>query len=111
MKTAQELFDVKIPNLFQDHPEKVKRIGMVFLFKITGPGGGTWTVDLASPSPSCTPGASGQQRCTVEISFNDLKNVLLQPQLAVQLYFQGKVKIQGDPMMLAKLQPLFALIA
>lgn len=109
--TASELFDTKVPTLFAQHPDKVPRVGMVYCFKLTGPGGGTWTVDLASPTPTCKPGDGGQARCTIEVAYSDFQNILLQPNLGMQLYFQGKLKVSGDMMAVTKLQPLFALIA
>jgi len=109
--TATDLFDVKVPTLFADHPEKVERVGVVYLFKILGAGGGTWTVDLAAGTPTCVKGDTGKAKCTAEISNTDFNNLVANPGLGMQLYFQGKLKVHGDITAMTKLKSLFALLA
>lgn len=106
--TPEELFDVRVPKVLA---EKKMRVGMVYLFKISGPGGGDWTVDLISPEPSCKKGDDGQARCTVEMSYDNLKKVMLEPLSAGRLYFEGKIKVVGDPQALLKLRPFLSALA
>lgn len=108
--SAAELFDEKLPAVLAKHPE-LRKAGMVYCMNITGAGGGKWSIDLVSPVPTCKPGASPDARCTIEVGLADFKNVLLQPNLATQLYFQGRIKVQGDVLAVTRLQPLFALMA
>ncbi len=111
VESAQELFNTNVPQSLAKNPDKAREIGAVFLFKITGDGGGTWTVDLVSAPPTCTPGDKGNAQCTIEVDHADFKNMLANPALGMQLYFQGKLKVTGDPMLATKLQKLFALSA
>jgi hypothetical protein len=104
---AQELFNQQVPEALKQHPDKAKEIGAVYLFKITGADAGTWTVDLASSPPTCTEGDKGNAQCTIEIDHGDFKSMLGNPALGMQLYFQGKLKVTGDPMLATKLQKLF----
>ena len=108
-KDAQELFNEQVPKALAAHPDKAKEIGAVYLFKISGDGGGEWTVDLASATPSCQPGSHGTPQCTIEIAHDDFKSMLGNPALGMQLYFQGKLRVTGDPMLATKLQKLFQL--
>jgi hypothetical protein len=108
---ASELFNDQVPKAIAKNPDKAKEIGAVYLFKITGDGGGEWTVDLASASPSCTPGTGTPAQCTIEVAHEDFKAMLGNPQLGMQLYFQGKLRVTGDPMLATKLQKLFTLSA
>jgi hypothetical protein len=108
-ESAQELFNIQVPASLAANPEKAKEIAAVYLFKITGDDGGTWTVDLASANPSCTPGDKGGAQCTIEVAHSDFKSMLGNPALGMQLYFQGKLRVTGDPMLATKLQKLFAL--
>ena len=110
-QSAQELFNERVPNSLSSHPDKAKEIGAVFLFKITGDGGGEWIVDLASDSPTCKAGNPDGKtaQCTVEVAHEDFKAMLNNPALGMQLYFQGKLKVAGDPMLATKLQKLFQL--
>ncbi len=107
--SAQELFNEQIPQSLAKSPEKAKEINAIYLFKITGEGGGDWTVDLASASPSCKPGQLGTPNCTIEVSAEDFKNMLSNPALGMQLYFQGKLKVTGDPMLATKLNKFFSM--
>lgn len=106
--SADELFNKRVPAVLA---EKKLRVGMVYLFKITGPGGGEWTVDLFSPEPTCKPGNVGGARCTIELSLEDLKTVMLEPLAASKLYFQGKIKVVGDLQAVFKLQPFLSALA
>jgi hypothetical protein len=108
-KDAKELFDHQVPDAIAKNPDKAKEIGAVYLFKITGDGGGEWTVDLASATPSCKPGTHGTPQCTVEVAHADFQSMLTNPALGMQLYFQGKLKVTGDPMLATKLQKLFSM--
>jgi putative sterol carrier protein len=107
--TAQELFNVQVPDSLSKFPDKASEIGAVYVFKIGGDGGGTWTVDLASKPPTCTQGDKGNAQCTIEVAHDDFKQMLTNPAMGMQLYFQGKLKVTGDPMLATKLQKLFSL--
>jgi hypothetical protein len=107
--TAKDIFDVKVPEGLKKYPEKAKEIGAIYCFKVTGDKGGTWTVDLAGDPPTCVQGESGNAQCTVEVSDEDFEAMLSNPQLGMQLYFQGKLKVAGDPMLATRLQQLFQL--
>ena len=108
---ASELFNEQVPKAIAASPDKAKEIGAIYLFKITGDGGGEWTVDLASAEPFCKSGSHGSAQCTIEVDHGDFKSMLGNPQLGMQLYFQGKLKVTGDPMLATKLQKLFAMAA
>ena len=66
--SVKTFFDEKVPAVLNTSPEKVKDVAAVYLFKITGPDGGTWTVDLVSSPPTCKPGEHGTPQCTIEAS-------------------------------------------
>jgi hypothetical protein len=108
-ESAQELFNTQIPEALAKHAEKAKEINAVYLFKITGDDGGMWTVDLAGTPPSCTSGDKGNAQCTIEVAHADFKQMLQNPALGMQLYFQGKLRVTGDPMLATKLQKLFSM--
>ena len=108
-ESAKDLFDKKLPAALTAHPDKAKEIGAVYCFKITGDEGGTWTVDLAATPPTCTTGEHGTPQCTIEVSHSDFMSMLGNPALGMQLYFGGKLKVVGDPMLATKLQKLIAI--
>lgn len=104
---AQELFNDKIPQMLAKSPEGARSINAVYAFKIAGDGGGEWTVNLASDPPTCQAGLHGAANCTIEIAHADFLTMLSNPAAGMQLYFTGKLKVQGDPMLATKLQKLF----
>lgn len=106
---AKTLFNEKLPKSLEKNPDRAKELDAIYQFKVLGGGGGTWTLDCKSDSPSCTEGESGEPECTIELSSEDFAEMLKDPQLAMQLFFQGKIKISGDPMLATKLQTIFGL--
>jgi putative sterol carrier protein len=107
MPNVHELFDQKFPEALAKHPDKAKEVNAVYLFKITGDGGGEWTVDLASATPGVKKGAHGTANCTIEVAHDDFQAMLNDPAKGMQLFFQGKLKVSGDQMLAMKLQKLF----
>ena len=105
--TAKELFDKLVPAGLAAYPDKAREVNAIYAFKISGEGGGEWTVDLTANPPTCTPGDNGKAQCTVEVSHDDFKTMLSDPNAGMQLYFQGKLRVSGDPMLAMKLQQLF----
>ena len=108
-KDARELFDEQVPRALAASPDKAKEVNAIYCFKITGDGGGDWTVDLTATPPSVAQGDNGSAQCTIEVAHDDFKTMLGDPQAGMQLYFQGKLKVTGDPMLATKLQQFFDL--
>ena len=107
---ASELFDELVPKGLAQYPDKARELNAIYCFKITGDdGGGEWTVDTTIDPPSCTKGDTGKAQCTIEVAHDDFKTMLADPNAGMQLYFQGKLRVTGDPMLAMKLQQLFDL--
>ncbi len=110
-KDAQEMFNEQVPKALAQYPDKAKEVDAIYCFKITGDGGGEWTVDLTADPPTCKPTDDGSAQCTIEVAHDDFKTMLSDPQAGMQLYFQGKLKVTGDPMLATKLQQFFDVAA
>lgn len=108
-KDAQELFDVMIPEGLKRFPDKAREVNAIYGFKISGEGGGEWTVDLTSNPPECSRGDTGKSQCTISVAHDDFKTMLSDPQAGMQLFFQGKLQVAGDPTLAMKLQQLIDL--
>ncbi|MBK8171806.1 MAG: SCP2 sterol-binding domain-containing protein [Sandaracinaceae bacterium] len=105
MSDAKTDFTTKIAGKITADPEKAKAINAVFLFKINGDGGGVWTVNCKD-APGVTEGDKGGADCTLEMSAEDWKSISENPSSAMQLYFQGKLKVAGNAMLATKLQQI-----
>ncbi|MFO0607660.1 MAG: SCP2 sterol-binding domain-containing protein [Polyangiales bacterium] len=104
---APELFDILIPAGLSKYPDKAREIDAAYCFKVTGEGGGEWTVDCTADPPTCTRGDRGKAQCTVEVSHDDFKTMLGDPNAGMQLYFAGKLRVTGDPALAMNVQQLF----
>ncbi|MBX3269539.1 MAG: SCP2 sterol-binding domain-containing protein [Sandaracinaceae bacterium] len=105
MPDAKTDFTKNLPEKISGDPDGAKEIGAVFMFKITGDGGGTWTVNCRD-EVGVHEGEHGEADCTLELSAEDWQSISDNPSMAMQLYFQGKLKVSGDAMKATKLQQL-----
>lgn len=106
MPDAKTDFTKNLPEKIAGDPDRARNIGAVFLFKITGDDGGTWTVDLKGADVGVKEGEVGTPDCTLELSSADWRQISDNPQSAMALYFQGKLKVSGNAMLATKLQQL-----
>ena len=105
--SVKEFFDKRVPTELAKHPDKAKDIAAIYLFKISGADGGTWTADLKSNPPSCVTGATATPQCTIEATDSDFRTMIDGGMpAAMQLFFSGKLKVQGDPNLATKLTKL-----
>lgn len=105
MADAQTSFETAIPGRINADLAKAKSIGAIFVFKITGDGGGTWTVDLKNDVGVRAGEADGAD-CTLELSHEDWQTISENPSAAMGLFFQGRIKVSGNPMLATKLQEI-----
>jgi SCP-2 sterol transfer family len=102
--SVKDFFDRRVPEALRANPGRAKDVAAIYLFKISGSQGGTWTANLLADPPTCTPGESGQPQCTIEVSDQDFCTMVDGGmQAAMQILFAGKLKISGDPSLIAKL--------
>ena len=106
---AKTLFNEKLPAALTKDPSRARDLDAIYLFKVTGERGGTWTVDCKAEAPKVVEGEEGAPECTIEIADEDFEAMLKDPQMAMQLFFQGKIKITGDPVLATKLGNLFGM--
>jgi|SRR4051794_32423422 hypothetical protein len=105
--SVKEFFDKRVPEVLSKHPERVTDVAAIYLFKISGPDGGTWTADFKSSPPSCVAGATTPAQCTIEASDSDFRSMIDGGMgAAMQLFFSGKLKVTGDPNLATKLSKL-----
>lgn len=105
MPDAKTDFTKNLPEKISGDPDNAKTIDAVFLFKISGDDGGTWTVNCKD-EVGVHEGEVGEADCTLELTSEDWQTISDNPSSAMQLYFQGKLKVSGDAMKATKLQQL-----
>ncbi|MBI5443138.1 MAG: SCP2 sterol-binding domain-containing protein [Deltaproteobacteria bacterium] len=110
-KSAKEMFDVLLPKGLAENAAKANAIGVEYAFKVSGPNGGNWTVDLKSSPPAVNPEASTTAQCTVSIADSDFEALMADLKIGMQLFTQGKLKVGGNPALAMKLEQVFQLAA
>lgn len=102
-----KLFNEDLPAILEKNQDKAKTIGAKYQLNI--PPVGTWHIDVSSTGASCTPGEKPAD-CTITINADDFQKLYENPQAnGMQLFFAGKLKVQGNQMLAMKLQQLFSL--
>jgi len=102
--SVKEFFEKRVPEALAAHPERAKDVAAIYLFKIGGPSGGDWTANLLESPPWCRPGVIGSAQCTIEVADQDFCAMVDGGmQVAMQILMTGKLKITGDPEVMAKL--------
>lgn len=104
---AKTYFTNDLPKMLAESPDNAKELDAIFFFEITGDGGGQWTVDLKADPPQVTEG-KGEFDCGITMTNEDFVAVLDNFQLSMQYFFEGKLQVEGDPMLATKLQTILA---
>ena len=105
----QKLFNEEIPAAMAKNPDPAKEIGAKYQINVTGDGGGEWYIDCSDSGPKAEAGNPGGADCTIELASDDFQKLVENPQVGMQLFFAGKLKVTGNQMLAMKLQKLFAL--
>ena len=104
----KKLFNEELPAALAKNADDAKTIGAKFQMNITGPTGGDWNIDVGPTGPSCKPG-TGEADCTITVADEDFQKLLENPTAnALPLFFAGKLKVTGNPMLAMKLQKLLS---
>lgn len=106
--SATELFEEILPKLLVAHAQEAKSLGGVYGIKLEGPAAGEWTINLQKETPSVEKGLHGAQ-CTVLLQEQDFFALLQNPTMAMNLFLQGKIKVEGNSMLALKIQKLLSL--
>lgn len=89
-----------------DRPQLVDEVGAIYQFDVTGPEGGSWTVDLRNEPGGVRPGPTEDADCVITVSQKDLEGILggtVDPQMA---FMMGRVKVAGNFMLATRLRAL-----
>jgi putative sterol carrier protein len=107
MATAKDKMD-EAASKIEQNKEQAKQIGAVYKFVLDGEGGGTWVMNLKD-NPGVTAG-DGDAQCTIKMAASDYVDMVEGRANGQQLFFTGKLKIEGDMGLAMKLQKLTEMI-
>jgi putative sterol carrier protein len=83
-------------------------IGAIFKFVLDGDGGGSFIVNLKD-NPGVVEG-DGPAECTVRMTAQDFVDLTEGKANGQQLFFTGKLKVEGDMSLALRLQPLMDIL-
>jgi putative sterol carrier protein len=104
--SVKDVFEKHIPARFQAKPDVIQKINAIYQFNITGPGGGTWSVDCTQPGGRIQAGAATSPKCTVAAVDDDFLAIVNGKLNAQMAFMSGKLRIQGDMGLALKLQQI-----
>lgn len=88
-------------------PEIAGNLSASYLFDVSGPKGGKWTLEIKSGKCELSSGIKGNPNVTISISDQDwiaIYNGKLNSQMA---FMMGKLRVSGDMSLAMKLQSIF----
>jgi predicted lipid carrier protein YhbT len=107
MATPREVIDL-ISQRVEAKPKDAANIDASYRFDLHGDGGGQWTLHLRDPV-SVTEG-TGSADCIISLDAQDFVALFEGKASGQQLFFAGKLKIEGDMQQALKLRELVELL-
>ncbi len=102
--TVQKIFH-GLPNAFQ--ADQAQGVDVVFLFDISGDGGGTWHVKIADGECLVKEGGFDSPTTTIHMGDEDFVKLISGELNAMSAFTSGKLKIEGDLMKSQLIEKLF----
>lgn len=90
-------------------PEKAEGMRGMFQCRIGGVENGDWLMTVGDLKCQITPGTADQPRATLEITNDDLENLLTGKLDPMKAFFSGRIDLKGDVSSVIKLLSMFRL--
>lgn len=108
MTTAAEKME-QAAVAIQKNASAASAVDATYKFVLDGAGGGTWILSLKG-SPSIKQG-DGEAECTIKMAGQDFVDMLERRAQGQDLFFAGRLQIEGDMGLAMKLQALVEIMA
>jgi putative sterol carrier protein len=100
-----EIFD-KIEKALNENPKPIEGINAIYQYDLSGDDGATYQLHLSGGEAKVHQGSPGQADCTLQISVNDFKEMLLGNLSGTAAFMSGKLKVKGNIGLAMKLENL-----
>jgi putative sterol carrier protein len=107
MPTARDKLE-RTAQRIADNPDQAREVGAVYRLSLDGEGGGHWIIDLRD-DPGVREG-SGEADCCLSMSASDYADLVEGRASAQQLFFTGKLRVDGDMGLAVRFQKLQSLL-
>ncbi len=108
MATAQDKM-TQAQRKIAENAKVASQVGATYKFVLQGDGGGTFIVNLKD-QPSVVEG-EGEAECTLTMAADDFVSIMEKKVEAQNLFFEGKLQIEGDMGLAMKLSALIDLMS
>lgn len=108
MPESRVSFTEVIPEKIARDPARARSVGGVFVFRISGDAGGTYTVNLKDDVGVTEGETASDPDCILEMTNDVWRQMSDAPTQAMQFYFDGKLKVTGNVVLALKLQPVIS---
>lgn len=88
-------------------PDKAKGVDAVVLFRVSGDEAGDWSITIRDGTCAVAPGAAPNPKTTFKIDSKDLIAMLTGKANGMQLFMQGRLRIEGDLGLASKFASFF----
>ncbi|MBI5531538.1 MAG: SCP2 sterol-binding domain-containing protein [Deltaproteobacteria bacterium] len=101
------LFNETLPGALARNAEEARTINAKFQLNIID--SGEWFIDATETGPTCVAGNPGGADCILTVGSDDFQKLHEDPQnKGMSLYFEQKLKVEGNVMLAMKLAKLFS---
>jgi putative sterol carrier protein len=104
-----------IDDLFEDmgrrinqHPDRLADLDVTYQFNLDGPDGGTWHLRVAGGRATVVKGEAANPEYNAHLSVADYIDLATGAVSGQELYFGGKMKVEGNPFLGMELSQLLA---
>ncbi|HLB59399.1 MAG TPA: SCP2 sterol-binding domain-containing protein [Bdellovibrionota bacterium] len=103
----KQIFEEHLVSQLIQRGPALRNINAIYQFKITGPTGGNWFLDLTSDPPYVRVGVCPAPHCIVTLRDSDFVDVVSGKLDGIRAFMVGKLQVQGDLGLAMRLPELF----
>ncbi len=107
MASIDELFE-DMRRRINRHPDRVTGLDVTYQFNLDGPEGGTWHLRLVGGHATVVKGEAAKPDYNAHLSVADYIDLATGAVSGQELYFGGKMKVEGNPFLGMELSQLLA---
>jgi putative sterol carrier protein len=102
-KSISEVWQ-EIERVMNENPEPIKGMNVVYQYEITGDDSGTFQLLISEGSARVVEGTEATPDCTLKLSDNNFKKMIMGKLNGTAAFMTGKLKVQGSMGLALKLE-------
>lgn len=107
MAELDDLF-AQMAGRLNDHSDRLAGLDVIYQFNLEGPGGGTWHIRIEGGKAAAVAGAADNPGYNAHLSVADYTDLATGTVSGQELFFSGRMKVEGNPFLGMQLGQLMA---